>query len=77
MSLRSQADIVIASHHWGLDHEVLDYQVQIAHTAIDAGANLVMGHGPHMPLGIEMCQGKPIFYEIGSFSFEATRCWIV
>jgi poly-gamma-glutamate synthesis protein (capsule biosynthesis protein) len=69
-TLRSQADIVIASHHWGLDHEVLDYQVEIAHAAIDAGADLVMGHGPHMPLGIEIYQDKPIFYGVGSFSFE-------
>jgi poly-gamma-glutamate capsule biosynthesis protein CapA/YwtB (metallophosphatase superfamily) len=70
VALRGQADVVIASHHWGLDHEVLDYQVQIAHTAIDAGADLVMGHGPHMPLGIEIYQDKPIFYGVGSFSFE-------
>jgi poly-gamma-glutamate synthesis protein (capsule biosynthesis protein) len=68
-ALRSRADVVIASHHWGLDHEVLDYQVEIAHTAIDAGADLVMGHGPHMPLGIEIYRGKPIFYGVGSFSF--------
>jgi len=68
--LRSRADVVIASHHWGLDHEVLDYQVEIAHTAIDAGADLVMGHGPHMPLGIEIYKDKPIFYGVGSFSFE-------
>jgi poly-gamma-glutamate synthesis protein (capsule biosynthesis protein) len=32
VALRSQADVVIASHHWGLDHDVLDYQVEIAHT---------------------------------------------
>jgi poly-gamma-glutamate synthesis protein (capsule biosynthesis protein) len=69
-ALRSRADVVIASHHWGLDHEVLDYQVEIAHTAIDTGADLVMGHGPHMPLGIEIYKDKPIFYGVGSFSFE-------
>jgi poly-gamma-glutamate synthesis protein (capsule biosynthesis protein) len=69
-TLRSRANVVIASHHWGLDHEVLDYQVEIAHTAIDAGADLVMGHGPHMPLGIEIYKDKPIFYGVGSFSFE-------
>ena len=69
-ALRSQADVVIASHHWGLDAEVLDYQVEIAHTAIDAGADLVMGHGTHFPLAIESYQNKPIFYGIGSFSFE-------
>ena len=70
VALRSRADLVIASHHWGLDHEVLDYQVEIAHTAIDAGADLVIGHGPHMPLGIEIYQDRPIFYGIGSFCFE-------
>jgi poly-gamma-glutamate synthesis protein (capsule biosynthesis protein) len=69
-ALRSRADLVIASHHWGLDHEVLDYQVEIAHAAIDAGADLVMGHGPHAPLGIEIYRGKPVFYGVGSFSFE-------
>jgi poly-gamma-glutamate capsule biosynthesis protein CapA/YwtB (metallophosphatase superfamily) len=69
-AIRAQADVVIASHHWGLDHEVLAYQVEIAHTAIDAGADLVMGHGPHLPLGIELYQDKPIFYGVGSFSFE-------
>ena len=67
-TLRSQADVVIASHHWGLAHKVLDYQVEIAHTAIDAGAALVMDHGPQMPLGIELYKGKPIFYGVGSFS---------
>jgi hypothetical protein len=37
-ALRSRTNVVIASHHWGLDHEVLAYQVEIAHAAIDAGA---------------------------------------
>ena len=45
---------------------ILAYQVEIAHTAIDAGADLVMGHGPHTPLGIEIYQDKPIFYGVGS-----------
>jgi poly-gamma-glutamate capsule biosynthesis protein CapA/YwtB (metallophosphatase superfamily) len=49
---------------------VLGYQVEIAHTAIDAGADLVMGHGPHLPMGIEIYKDKPIFYSVGSFSFE-------
>ena len=35
-ALRAQADVVVASHHWGLFEDVLDYQVQIAHAAIDA-----------------------------------------
>jgi poly-gamma-glutamate capsule biosynthesis protein CapA/YwtB (metallophosphatase superfamily) len=68
--LRRRADFVVASNHWGLEHEVLDYQREIAHAAIDAGADLVMGHGPHFPLGIEIYKDKPIFYGLGSFSFE-------
>src|SRR5215510_12077137 len=69
-ALRAQADVVVASHHWGLFEDVLDYQVEIAHAAIDAGADVVMGHGPHYACGIEIYQGKPIFYGLGSFSFH-------
>jgi poly-gamma-glutamate capsule biosynthesis protein CapA/YwtB (metallophosphatase superfamily) len=68
--LRTQADIVVASHHWGLFEDVLDYQVEIAHAAIDVGADVVMGHGPHYACAIEMYRGKPIFYGLGSFSFH-------
>jgi len=69
-ALRAQADIVVASHHWGLFEEVLDYQVEIAHAAIDAGADVVMGHGPHYACAVERYRGKPIFYGLGSFSFH-------
>jgi poly-gamma-glutamate synthesis protein (capsule biosynthesis protein) len=69
-TLRPQVDFLIASHHWGLDREVLAYQIDIAHTAIDAGADAVVGHGPHFPLAIEIYNEKPIFYGLGSFSFE-------
>ena len=69
-ALRAQADIVVASHHWGLFEDVLDYQVDIAHAAIDAGADVVMGHGPHYACAVEMYRGKPIFYGLGSFSFH-------
>ena len=69
-ALRAQADIVVASHHWGLFEDVLDYQVEIAHAAIDAGADVVMGHGPHYACAVEMYRGKPVFYGLGSFSFH-------
>lgn len=69
-ALRPRADVVVASHHWGLAEEVLDYQVEIAHAAIDAGADVVMGHGPHYACAVEMYEGKPIFYGLGSFSFH-------
>jgi poly-gamma-glutamate capsule biosynthesis protein CapA/YwtB (metallophosphatase superfamily) len=69
-ALRTAADVVVASHHWGLSEDVLDYQVEIAHAAIDAGADVVMGHGPHYACAVEMYRGKPIFYGLGSFSFH-------
>ena len=69
-ALRRDADIVIASCHWGLGEEVLDYMVEIAHATIDAGADIVIGHGPHYSLPVEAYKGKPVFYGLGSFSFH-------
>ena len=69
-ALRREADIVVASCHWGLGEEVLDYMTEIAHAAIEAGADIVIGHGPHCSLPVEIYRGKPIFYGLGSFSFH-------
>jgi len=68
--LRAQADIVVASCHWGVNREVLQYMTEIGHAAIDAGADIVVGHGPHYSLPIEVYKGRPIFYGLGSFSFH-------
>lgn len=69
-SLRERADVVVASFHWGFRREVLTYQREFAHAAIDAGADIVFGHGPHMILPIETYRNKPIFYGGGNFSFQ-------
>ncbi|HSQ05389.1 MAG TPA: CapA family protein [Burkholderiales bacterium] len=69
-ALRAKCDIVVASCHWGLWKDVLQYMTEIAHAAIDAGADVVIGHGPHYSLPIEVYKGKPIFYGLGSFSFH-------
>jgi len=69
-ALRQNADVVVASCHWGLHREVLAYMPEIAHAAIDAGADLVIGHGPHYALPVEVYRGKAIFYGLGSFSFH-------
>ncbi|QRX81784.1 CapA family protein [Glaciimonas sp. PAMC28666] len=69
-ALRSQVDVLVASCHWGLQGEVFDYMTEIAHTAIDAGADIVMGHGPHNPLPVGYYKDKPIFYGLGSFCFH-------
>jgi poly-gamma-glutamate capsule biosynthesis protein CapA/YwtB (metallophosphatase superfamily) len=69
-ALRRRCDVLISSNHWGLGHDVLNYMEEIGHAAIDAGADVVMGHGPHFPLPVEVYKGKPIFYSLGSFSFH-------
>jgi poly-gamma-glutamate capsule biosynthesis protein CapA/YwtB (metallophosphatase superfamily) len=69
-ALRRQTQVVVASFHWGLHKEVLHYMTEIAHRAIDAGADLVIGHGPHYSLPVEVYKGVPIFYGLGSFSFH-------
>ena len=68
--LRASADIVVVSCHWGLHKDVLAYMREIGHAAIDAGADVVIGHGPHYSLPVEVYRGKPIFYGLGSFSFH-------
>lgn len=67
--LKQRCDLVISSHHWGLKETVFDYQFEIAHAAIDAGADVIMGHGAHMPLPIEIYKGKPIFYGLAHLFF--------
>jgi poly-gamma-glutamate synthesis protein (capsule biosynthesis protein) len=69
-ALRPQVDIVVASCHWGLGREPLQYMVDIAHAAIDAGADVVMGHGPHYPLPVEIYKCKPVFYGLGNLTFS-------
>ena len=44
-------------------------QVELAHAAIDAGADLVLGHHPHVLQGIEQYKGKNIVYSLGNFCF--------
>jgi poly-gamma-glutamate synthesis protein (capsule biosynthesis protein) len=67
--LRAQSDIVVSSHHMGHKGDILDFQSEIAHAAIDSGADVVMAHAEHYPLGIEVYRGKPIFYGLSSFCF--------
>jgi poly-gamma-glutamate capsule biosynthesis protein CapA/YwtB (metallophosphatase superfamily) len=69
-NLRKITDILIISFHWGYKEEILDYMREIAHAAIDAGADIIFGHGPHMPLPMEIYKSKPIFYGVGSFVFH-------
>jgi len=66
------ADLVIVFPHWGIEYtaQTSARQRQLAHAAIDAGADLVIGSHPHWAGGVEVYDGKPIFYCLGDFVFD-------
>lgn len=71
--VRQQADVVAVSLHWGVHFiraMIADYQPVVAHAAIDAGADIIIGHHPHILKGVEMYKGKAIFYSIGNFAID-------
>lgn len=47
-----------------------DFMIEFAHFAIDQGCDIITGHGSHFLRGIELYQGRPIFYSLGNFIFE-------
>ncbi|MEM7553614.1 MAG: CapA family protein [Cyanobacteria bacterium P01_A01_bin.84] len=69
--LRQKVDYVILSFHWGLtDSEKSPFWVrQLAHQSIDSGADIILGHHPHYPQGIEVYKSKPIIYCLGNVIF--------
>ncbi len=71
-ALKKEADIVIASYHWGVSntYEPVSYQKEVARAAIEAGADLIFGHGPHKLQAVEMWQNRPIFYSVGNSVFD-------
>lgn len=76
LSLRQQgAQIIIANFHWGEErHYVPNGQQQsLGRYAIDAGADLVLGHHPHVVQGIESYKDKYIVYSLGNFMFGGNR----
>lgn len=64
-------DMIIAVFHWGNELEPYPdhFQVELGHQAIDEGADLVVGHHPHVVQGIEYYKGKTIAYSLGNFLF--------
>jgi poly-gamma-glutamate capsule biosynthesis protein CapA/YwtB (metallophosphatase superfamily) len=72
-ALRPQVDYLVVAGHWGVVGQdlVMDYQREVAHALIDAGADLILGHHPHRLHGVEWYRGKPVFYSLGNFVFEA------
>ena len=69
-ALRETADVVVVALHKGIGHlpvVVPAYERELARTAIDCGADIVVGHHAHILRGIELYRGKPVFHGLGNF----------
>ena len=68
-ALKNDCDLVIVSLHWGFErHEYPSpYQREMAYYCLDQGADIVIGHHPHLVHGYEVYKGKHIFYSLGNF----------
>ncbi len=69
------AELIIVTFHWGVETETVPNSIQksLAHQAVDLGANLVVGHHPHVLQGIETYNGVNICYSLGNFCFGGNR----
>jgi poly-gamma-glutamate synthesis protein (capsule biosynthesis protein) len=67
----SKVDYVVVNFHWGKEKALYPegWQVALAHFAVDCGADLVVGHHPHVFQGVEKYKGAIIAYSLGNFLF--------
>jgi poly-gamma-glutamate synthesis protein (capsule biosynthesis protein) len=65
-------NFLIISLHWGEEYKLINSSAQqsLAHKIIETGADLIIGHHPHVVQNIEKYQGKLIFYSLGNFIFD-------
>jgi poly-gamma-glutamate synthesis protein (capsule biosynthesis protein) len=72
---KEKADIVLVSFHWGDENKNYpnDVQKNLGRFAIDEGADIVVGHHPHVIQGIEKYKGKYIVYSLGNFCFGGNK----
>ena len=70
-ALRKRVDRVVATFHWGVPYvrEPSAWDRAKARFAIDCGADIVIGHHPHIVQPFEIYRGRPIFYSVGNFTF--------
>ncbi len=66
-----KADYVVVNIHWGTEKALYpqEWQIILAHTLVDSGADLVVGHHPHVLQGVEKYKNAVIAYSLGNFLF--------
>lgn len=70
--VKVKGETLIVTFHWGHEYQSTpsERQISLAHQAIEAGADLVVGAHPHWVQTHELYQGKPIYYSLGNFVFD-------
>lgn len=70
-ALKERTSLIVVSFHWGIENKPNPTQEQreLGKFAVDQGADLVLGHHPHVLQTYEMYQGKCIVYSLGNFVF--------
>jgi len=74
-ALRARVDVLIVSVHWGQEYSdrPTEGQILMAHRLVDAGADIILGHHPHVLQAIENYRGRLIAYSLGNFIFDQVR----
>jgi capsule synthesis protein PGA_cap len=81
---RRQADVVVVQFHWGKEYQRLpgpapgvapDDPVELAHLAVDSGADLVIGNHPHWVQAVEVYKDHLITYAHGNYVFDQVSCY--
>ncbi|HBT48119.1 MAG TPA: hypothetical protein DEA73_09655 [Peptococcaceae bacterium] len=70
--LKARTDTTVVSLHWGTEYQrrPSSEQRQIAHRLVEAGADIILGHHPHVFQGIEVYKGSIILYSLGNFIMD-------
>ncbi len=69
---KKSADVVVVSAHWDWEYKdrPCDLTIDLAHGIADCGADIILGHHPHVPQGLEVYNGTFIVYSLGNFAFH-------
>jgi poly-gamma-glutamate synthesis protein (capsule biosynthesis protein) len=75
---KEQADVCVVGIHWGVPNgfvaqfqdALATYQRPMADALVEAGADVIAGHHPHVLHGVELINGRPVFYSLGNFLFH-------
>lgn len=71
-SAKKQCDCLVVSFHWGIEYakRPSERQKTLAHLSVDSGADVVLGHHPHVLQPTEIYRGKPIIYSMGAYVWD-------